>query len=476
MLTERTANTPLYDSAQSANDSRYTTGRLNGQWRQRLGEARLEVNGGAGGFTSVNQTRREELGGVTSPRVVDDRRDARERTGLFNAKLSQLIGGDIAVPGSEHSVVGGVELEAAKRTETRRVSGSGAVDAGDSGDNLRASNLRLAAYVQDEWQLSPQWATSAGLRWEGIDTRGEDADGRRPSNRSSVWTPLLHAVWKPDAKSRDQVRFSLTRSYRSPGLGSLIATPAINSRFPASGGNEPLSPDRIGNPDLRPELATGIDVAAERYLASGGVLSANLFQRRIQDLIRSVTTLRSVPWSTAQRYVAQETNIGNATTQGLELEAKFRLDQMIDSAPPIDLRTNLSLFSSRVDAVPGPDNRLDQQARLVANVGVDYRFRSVPLLVGGNWNAVPGYRTQLSAEQAVSVGSKSVVDAYALWTFNPGLALRLTASNLTARDYNSGSRSDSSDSSDSMGPRIRETVSSVGPSSINWQLRLELKL
>ena len=51
------------------------------------------------------------------------------------------------------------------------------------------------------------------------------------SNLSSVWTPLLHAVYKFDPKSRDQVRMSLTRSYKAPGIGSLLARPQINAAY-----------------------------------------------------------------------------------------------------------------------------------------------------------------------------------------------------------------------------------------------------
>ena len=119
--------------------------------------------------------------------------------------------------------------------------------------NLQAATTRLALYAQDEWNLSPNWAAHAGLRWEGIGTVGEDLAGDTPARRSSVWTPLFHAVYKPDPKGRDQLRLSLTRSYRSPQLGQLIALPSLSSRYPVPGANTPNSPDRAGNPDLAPE-------------------------------------------------------------------------------------------------------------------------------------------------------------------------------------------------------------------------------
>ena len=355
-------------------------------------------------------------------------------------------------------------------------------DLADFGDNLKASSLRLAAYAQDEWQLSPNWGAHAGLRWEGITTRGDTGQGERPSNRTSVWTPLLHAVWKPDPKSRDQLRISLTRSYRSPPLGALIARPSINRDYPVVPNNPPDGPpnpenypDSAGNAGLKPELATGIDVAIERYLEGGGVLSANLFHRSISNLIRSQVNVEPVvPWSTGPRNVRRQRNIGDATTSGIELEAKFRLDQLFSGAPGVELKTNLSLYTSRVSSVPGPDNRLDQQAKATGNLGADYRLRGLPFTLGGNVNWVPGYTTRLDVDQSTRVSTKQVWDVFALWTINPTTGLRLLANNLDPRDYTTTGVNGSVNVG--TGATERTTSQSFGPSYTNWQLRLELKL
>jgi iron complex outermembrane receptor protein len=396
---------------------------------------------------------------------------------LLNLKASGLAGG--AEPGAEHSLVGGAEIEGLNRSETR--SNLQSISGGpflplftDFGDDLQASSLRTAAYLQDEWNITPQWATQAGLRWEGIATKGDAGDGAHPSNRSSVLTPLFHAVWKPDPKSRDQVRLSLTRSYKAPGLSSLIARPSISRDYPVSGGNIILSPDGAGNPDLKPEQATGIDLALERYIDGGGVLSANLFYRRITDLVRGVVTLESVSYSPVPRWVRRPQNIGNATTTGVELEAKFRLDQVLTGWLPVEVRSNVAFFDSKVDAVPGPNNRLDQQAKATANLGADYRVRAVPLTLGGNVNWVPGYATQVDAGQTVTVSTKNVWDAYALWTFSPAVGLRLLGSNLSPRDYANTTVDDVLNRATNVNERT--TVRSNGPSYVNWQLRLELKL
>ena len=497
-LLRRPGVTPqFYDTGTTVVDSRFTKARLGLMWRQRLGDVRLETNGTGGLWRSVNDNQRREFIATVPSRSYSDLANTREKSLNLTIKASGLAGGGGAVAGpgaganpsaptpAEHSLVGGAEVEAVNRDETR----VSVPDLANFGDNLKASTLRLAAYLQDEWQLNPNWGVHAGLRWEGITSRGDTGQGERPSNRSSVWTPLLHAVWKPDPKSRDQVRMSLTRSYRSPPLGALIARPTINREFPicsqpdpnvpACPTNRPNTepfPDSAGNPALKPELATGIDIAIERYLESGGVLSANLFHRNISNLIRSdVEQEPVVPWSSTARYVRRQRNIGNATTSGIELEAKFRLDQLVSEAPRVEMRSNLSLYTSRVKSVPGPDNRLDQQAKATGNLGADYRLRGVPITLGGNLNWVPAYTTRLDVDQTTSVSTKQVWDLFVLWTINPSTGLRLLGSNLDPRDYiTTGVNS-------AVNPLNNNTVERTtsqgfNTNYINWQLRLELKL
>jgi len=455
---------PLYDHGTTESLNSSATLRANGQWRKRLpGETRLELNGGAVVTQGASHSLRREFdaaGGLRRTEQTDG--DSLERSLNLNGKVSKLLEG-------EHSFVGGWELENLRRDETRVTLSNGLRQLSDDfDDNLAASSLRVALYAQDEWTFNPNWSAHAGLRVETIGTRGDGADGTRPDNRSSVTTPLLHFLYKPDPKARDQVRISLTRSYKSPTLSNLIARPSISSRYP-TGANTPNSPDRVGNPELKPELATGVDVAFERYLAEGGVLSANVFVRRISDYIRNVTQLETVAWIPGQqRYVSRPSNVGRASTAGIELEAKFRLDQMISEAPRVEVRSNLSLFRSRVDEVPGPDNRLDQQPGGTLNLGADYRFRGTPLTLGGNFNYTPAYRTQVSAEQALTAPAKRQFDMFALWVFNPGVQLRLNLSNLAPSDYVTGNVF--------AADALRERTITTTKTATNLRFGLELKL
>ena len=458
------ADRSAFARSQTQSDGRFTLLRLNGQFNHRLGNnTRLEWRFGVGDGHWRNASLREEFDIAGAPsRTVDERIDNRDRNASLGLKASNALDGG-------HSLVGGIELERNRRVEARTTFWNGVPQLTEFGDNLSASSRRYALYAQDEWSITPQWAAHAGLRVEGIRSEGEGANNSVDRHTSRVATPLLHAVWRPDPKSRDQVRASLTRSYRSPNLNQLIGRPGLNSVNPPPGSNTELSADSAGNPKLRPEVAIGIDLAVERYLAEGGVLSANLFQRRISDLIRNVVALEAVSWSPGTpRYVSRPRNIGDAVSRGLELEAKFRLSDVIDDAPRVDVRANMSLFRSRVEGIPGPDNRLAEQPGGTLNLGADYRMRGLPLTLGGNLNYSPGYDIRIDTNRWAIQPDKTVVDAYALWVFNPELQLRVSLGNALAQDYLTQTRVESNGQ--------RESVASTARSYVNWQIRLEIKL
>jgi iron complex outermembrane receptor protein len=457
-----------YDTSGTDGKGSYSLARLNAQWTRRIATGgRVESRVGVGQAYQPSRSFRTEFTNGAVSRTFEDAGASRDTSYSTSVKLTTPFL-------DAHSLVSGAEFELNRRNDTRHPLENGVPVASDFGDELFARALRYAAYAQDEWSATPNWAAHAGLRWEAIATRGSAAQGEPDaSNRSSVWTPLLHAVWKPDPKGRDQVRFSLTRSYRSPMLSSLIARTSYNTRYPVTGPNLPTQPDRSGNPDLKPELANGIDIAIERYLAGSGLLSANVFRRNITNYMRSVTTLETVSYSGSKRYVLRPENVGDATTEGIELEAKLRLSDVWADAPRIDLRSNASFFRSRVRGAPGPDNRLDQQPDYTANVGLDYRVPGLPLTLGGNLNWTPGYLTRISDVQTATLGRKLVVDAFGLWTFSPTFALRVTASNLAPSDYVFGS---TVDGPDFQGIPVRESSRTTAPTFVNVQLRLELKL
>ncbi len=444
----------LSENALTRSNSHFALARLNGQWSQRLSaDDRLELRFGVG--QSRYDYRLDQTGAPRNCSVARGLLCNGFETQNFVDNSGNLTGKWTRALNNGDEIVSGLEFEQVRRNEQ----GNAAV-AEETG-SLQASTRRWALYSQDEFKINPKWSAYAGLRYENILTEGT-VDGVLKHNESSVWTPLLHAVFRPDPKKRDQIRMSLTHSYRTPTLHQLVAR-----YVPALGTNSPTNPDRTGNPDLRPELATGLELGFERFLEQGGVLSANLFHRNITDLIRNTTTLDCLPPG-AGVCVSSPTNVGDAVTQGMELEAKFRLNQWIAGAWPIDLRGNVSFFHSRVNDVPGPNNRLDQQPSSTGNLGADDRMRGRPLTLGGNFNWNPAYDTRRTENQWAYQGVRRVVDVYGLWRLSPSAGLRLTVSNLVPLDFQTGSRFVSGSQ--------RESSTTTARNWQNVQLRLELKI
>ena len=437
-------------SAATENKNHFAVGRLNGQWRRKLSaDSSMEWKFNVGGWNSHNEYAQTVATPTAYLPYVLENSHVQDRSANISGKYTNVMGGG-------HQWVSGTELESVRRTQA--VAGQYRNQTGDT--DYKASSLRYAMYSQDEWQLTPHWATHLGARYEGLMTEGSTADGD-VSNRNSVFTPLLHAMWRPDPDSRDQVRMSLTRSFKTPTMPMLLARRA----YTRDAENTRTNPDVMGNPNLKPEIATGLDVAIERYLPQGGVLSASAFHRRVQNLIRYVTPDQR---DSLGRYVSSPQNISEAITEGVELEAKFRMDQWIADAPHVDLRSNVSFYRSRVLSIDGPNNRLDQQPDMTANLGADYRLKAVPLTVGGNLNYNPGYTTRLSAEQLTTISQKRVMDVYGLWRVDGSTAWRLTLSNLNPRNYNTGSVYSSAG--------VVENSNTQNRSWTNVQILLEKKL
>jgi iron complex outermembrane receptor protein len=406
--------------------------RSNLQWVNHLSAAeRIELKAGV-------SSSKGSFDGQTVRLALPQRRTVGDNTDLSftqSGNYSRLLN-------TEHSLTVGWDLEWRQREEKRAITERGAPLLADfEGQPFAARIARRALFVQDEWEISKQWSTYLGVRSEQI--ASESDGGAAPlSNTSSVLTPMVHLNYKLDPAGRDLIRASVTRSYKAPDLSALMARPFINSQFSdTSRPNTELSPDRMGNPSLLPELATGLDVAFEKYLPAGGLVSVGVFYRKVDDLIRNVTRLQSVPWSGVPRWVSQPLNFSQAMTRGLELEVKGRAAELapalFDAKLPLNLRGSVNVYQSTVEALPGPNNRLDGQQPWSGNFGFDYRPSGMPVSMGGSLAFTPGYTTQQSASQSLDVSRSRSVDLFVQWVVHPKLSARASVNNLAPLDAES---------------------------------------
>jgi iron complex outermembrane receptor protein len=456
---------PAFVTANNLTEAQSTVARVGGDWQHRLSEGgRLRVRFLYGLANSQSDTAQQDFDAAGAlSHTLSNAATIHDLTLSNGGKLSYPLHG-----GGEVST--GWELETVGRQEGAATVQDGILQLAQFGTQINARVTRAAAFAQRDWNLSPTWSSYAGLRWEGIATNSTTM-GADLRNTSSVVSPLLQSLWRLGDEQRDhpdQLRLALARTYRAPTLNNLVARPTLSAAYPASGPNSPISPDKIGNPQLRPEIAWGLDAAVEHYLDQGGILSASAFDRRIENLMRTSTKLETVSWSPYQRWVSSPQNVGAASTHGIELEAKFQLGEFLANAPPLELRTNYSRFWSTVSQIVGPNNRLDQQPKQTANLGFDYRAHALPLTFGVNYNWTPAFTVQQSDNQIYGQGVKPVLDAYALWVFSPRTRLRFSIANALHRDYET--------TNTLLTPSGSEEADAQADTYLACSLRLEMRL
>ncbi|HEU4371844.1 MAG TPA: TonB-dependent receptor, partial [Telluria sp.] len=321
---------------------------------------------------------------------------------------------------------------------------------------FNATVSRLALFAQDEWAVTPRWSVYLGLRWEGIETRSEGLTYAAVDNKSSVWSPLFQTLYKLPGTKSDQVRLGLTRTYKAPGVSSLIPR-----RF-ASNNNDKISPDYQGNPALKPELAWGLDLAYEHYLEGGGLLTASTYVRRIEDITHNKVVELNNLW------VSMPVNEGVANTRGVEVEAKLPLRSMSKTAPNVDLRANFARNWSTLTTVPGPDNRLDSQTPFSGTVGADWKLVALPLTLGGSYSFQNGGPVRISTNQYAYSVPKRSLDVYGLWKFNPKNQLRVSLANVLHQDNLA-----QTSYADATG---RQSSTTITPTTVVVRALLEMKL
>ncbi len=419
------AGSPALDG-DSSNEGVWELVRSRLQWVNNFSaDERIELKAGIQASRGRFDNQIQGAGALQQRTLGDNREASLTQAGNYTRLINQA-----------HSLALGWDLELRQREEKRDASVQGvALISSLQGQAFSAQVQKTALFVQDEWQLSPQWSATLGLRHENIATQstGLDVELR---NTSAVLTPMLHLAYKLNASGKDLIRASLTRSYKAPDINALLARPTPNGLYPdLSQSNTVLAADSMGNPALRPELATGLDMAYEKYLASGGLFSVGIFYREISDLVRGVTSLQTNPdYATAPRWVSQARNFSSGRAAGLELELKGRAGELLpalfDTKLPLSLRAALNFYRSEVDTLPGPDNRLDGQQPWSGSFGMDYRFNTLPLTMGGNFAFTPDFVTRQSLSQTLDQGRSRSIDMFARWIVRENVSMRLALSNI----------------------------------------------
>ncbi len=164
---------------------------------------------------------------------------------------------------------------------------TGDVKYDEMAENFEAHETVTAGYLRFDQQLGRQWNLMAGLRLENThvtyngyiyddgDQSGADESLRPTGEEGKSYLNVLPSVLlKWDATDDLKVRASFTNTLSRPKYADLVPNVIIDKEDIA-----------FGNPSLEPTLSYNLDLNAEYYFKSIGLVSAGIFYKKINDFI-----------------------------------------------------------------------------------------------------------------------------------------------------------------------------------------------
>lgn len=298
--------------------------------------------------------------------------------------------------------------------------------------------------LYSQWNLesaSQGWRANLGLRWVNSRTDSSGAInevekkeliGSGPNYQlftRGTATPLRvetqTRVLLPSANltidlTRDSLlRFALARTLARPSLAQL----GMETSYEVSGGEQRLS--RLGNPYLKPVMATQIDISSEWYVSPQSALTFAVFSKGIEDFVANRVDTETILGEDFQ--VTQPVNNDRATIIGSE----FSLQKLW--ANGMGIQFNHTLTHSYTENVINP---------LIAAYGLEnlskYSYNLVGLYEKNKLSArlALNYRSDYLQATTGQASRPEIVDAYrqldfsASYQLNSAAALYVEAINL----------------------------------------------
>jgi outer membrane receptor protein involved in Fe transport len=214
----------------------------------------------------------------------------------------------------------------------------------------------LAAYVQDEIEVTPRLTATAGLRLD----HNILIDGKKQSQLS----PKLAAVY--------HLRDNLTLRALA---GQAFRAPSIAERFfqkEISGGTS-----FVPNPSLKAERMNSVEVGSRLQIGEWLDIDAAFFHYRYSDMIYWV----ALPAAPAQQeFLFQVRNLNRALMQGLEIGVNFYRQ------PHLRLHAGYTYLDAQDRSTGRTDDFLAYRIRHALNFGGNFAWKKLELNLDGRYN------------------------------------------------------------------------------------------
>ena len=203
-----------------------------------------------------------------------------------------------------------------------------------------------AVFAEDEWRLREDLALTLGARYDDHEAFGGHV------------SPRAYLVW--NTSDSWTMKGGVSRGYRTPDLNDLHS--GVN------GATRQGQVITIGNPDLEPETTTSTEFGVYFDNLAGFNANATLFHNKFKDKIASgdpiqITGRPGIPDGS----YAQQINIDEAVTQGLELAASWTF------APAWTLSANYTYTDSEQKSGDNKGEPLTNTPEHLANAKLNWQ-------------------------------------------------------------------------------------------------------
>ena len=354
--------------------------------------------------------------------------------------------------------VGGAELEFGVDYRTKKREGLvvsyewEAEEDGETPASLADYDLDgSVASVIEEKRLDPYimlsgkgeaFSWEAGLRYETTKSKveyleDEESEGRVSKDYNEL-LPSVNLRW--NLGDADRISLSLAKTVKRPNFNELLPA-LLDGEF---GDN-----DYIGNPELDPETANGLDLGFEHRLGRKGVVGLNFFYRDVKDLIEIVNTgepseemqdtwadmiddgdavdlADAMAQEPASSWLYTSSNVGDGKVYGFEFDVSTPLSAI--GLENTGVFANYSWVKSKVDDFLG-ERRFNDQAKSVYNIGFIHDLPTLGASFGATYRKQGDAYTRLLGEE-VLIRYGGELDVFVEKRFGKSVSVRLSANNL----------------------------------------------
>lgn len=316
-----------------------------------------------------------------------------------------------------------------------------------------ANSNNLAAYISEEFNLTPSLKSVLGVRMENFVMRhtGRDIDGANTGGiqgnvlndevvlEGTDFFPSVNFIYS--LAEEQNLRLGATRTVARPSFKELsfaqIFDPVSNRTF--NGALFEYPGDWDGN--LKATYINNIDVRWEKFMDRGQIYSVSAFYKQFEDPIELVR----IPLNNTG-FEYQPRNVGTGEVFGAEFEATKSLDFLGDKYKNFSASGNLTVVRSRIDMTDAEFNARENnkrtgedveneremagQAPYVINFGITYNNYEKGIRSGLFYN--------IKGPTLIIVGTGFVPDIYQqpFHNLNFGFSKQLGEEKKTTIDFN----------------------------------------